>query len=124
MVNCLQKASSVAENNHYMPVYFEVINDGSLLEGAFAEFHLKTEPQLGTLVVPVGAVVEEQNNFYVYVQVSGEGYLKKQLGLGDSDGIYTEVLSGLVEGDRVVTKGAMLIKAASISSEPVHSHSH
>ncbi len=120
----LAKASSVAENNHYMPVYFEVINDGSLLEGAFAEFHLKTKPQLGTLVVPVGAVVEEQNNFYVYLQVSGEGYLKKQLELGDSDGIYTEVLSGLSEGDRVVTKGAMLIKAASISSEPVHSHSH
>ena len=120
----LAKASSVAENNHYMPVYFEVINDGSLLEGAFAEFHLKTAPQPGTLVVPVHAVIEEQNNYYVYVQISGERFLKKQIQRGDSDGIHAEVLSGLKEGERVVTKGAMLVKAASISSEPVHSHSH
>ncbi len=120
----LAKASSVAENDHYMPVYFEVINDGTLLEGAFAEFNLKTEPVPDRLVVPVNALIEEQNNFYVYVQLSGENYLKQQLRLGDSDGIHAEVISGLNEGDRVVTRGALLLKASSASSAPVHSHSH
>ena len=120
----LAKASSVAENNHYMPVYFEVINDGSLLEGAFVEFYLKTEAQADKLVVPVSALIEEQNNFYVYVQVSGETYRKQQVQLGDSDGVNTEVLSGLSAGERVVSKGAMLLKAASLSSAPVQAHSH
>jgi len=120
----LAKASSVAENNHYMPVYFEVINDGTLLEGAFAEFHLKTEPKPNILVVPVSAIVEEQNNFFVYVQVSGEHFVKRQFRPGDSDGLFLEVISGLNEGDRIVTKGAMLIKAASVSTAPVQSHSH
>ena len=120
----LAKAASVAENNHYMPVYFEVINDGSLLEGAFVEFYLKTAAKAGKLVVLVSAIIEEQNNFYVYVQVSGEAYRKQQVQLGDSDGVYTEVLSGLTAGERVVTKGAMLLKAASLSSAPVNTHSH
>ena len=120
----LAKASSVAENNHYMPVYFEVINDGTLLEGAFAEFHLKTDPQPGKLIVPVGAIIEEQNIFYVYIQMTGESYLKKQIQIGGTDGLYAEILSGLNAGDRVVTKGSILLKAASVSSAPVHSHTH
>ncbi|MEE4260154.1 MAG: efflux RND transporter periplasmic adaptor subunit [Bacteroidales bacterium] len=120
----LAKASSVAENNHYMPVYFEVINDGTLLEGAFAEFHLKTKARPGKLVVPFSALVEEQNNFYVYVQLSGETYEKRQIQPGDADGIYVEVVSGLDDGDRVVTKGSVLLKAASVSTAPVHSHAH
>lgn len=120
----LAKASSVAENNHYMPVYFEVKNDGTLLEGAFAEFHLKTDPMPGKIIVPVESLIEEQNTFYVYLQISGETYRKKQVQLGDSDGIYAEVLSGLKTGDRVVSRGVMMLKASSVSSAPVHSHAH
>jgi len=120
----LSKASSVAENNHFMPVYFEVINDGTLLEGAFAEFYLKTNLTSDNLVVPVSALIEEQNNFYVYVQVDGESYRKTQIKAGFSDGIYTEVLSGITPGERVVTSGTMLLKAASVTTAPVHSHTH
>jgi RND family efflux transporter MFP subunit len=120
----LAKASSVAENNHYMPVYFEVLNDGTLLEGAFAEFNLRTRPEPGVLVVPISSLIEEQNNFYVYVQLSGERYLKKQVHPGDSDGLQTAILDGLSEGERVVVRGALLLKGASVSTAPVHSHTH
>ncbi len=116
--------SSVAENNQYLPVYFEAQNNGQLLEGAFAEFHLKTEPESGKLIIPVGSLIEEQNNFYVYVQLSGESFLKKQVSLGYSDGINAEILSGLKVDDRVVTSGALLLKASAVSTEPVHTHSH
>ena len=120
----LAKASSVAENNHYMPVYFEVNNDGTLLEGAFAEFYLKTEPQYDKLIIPVSAIIEEQNAFYVYKQIGGETFRKQSLVIGNSDGIFSEVISGLEAGDRIVSKGAMLVKAASVTSAPIHSHSH
>lgn len=120
----LAKASSVAENNHYMPVYFEVNNDGTLLEGAFAEFYLKTKPLFEKLIIPKSAIMEEQNAFYLYVQTAGESFRKQQVFIGNSDGIYFEVTSGLRAGDRIVTKGAMLIKATSMTTAPVHSHSH
>jgi len=120
----LAKASSVAENNHYMPVYFEVNNDGTLLEGAYAEFYLKTKPHYDKLVIPVSAIMEEQNAFYVYLQISGETFHKQVVNIGDSDGIHSEIISGLKAGDRIVTKGAMLVKAASVTAAPIHSHSH
>ena len=91
---------------------------------AFAEFYLKTDPVPGKIVVPVESLIEEQNTFYVYLQVSGETYLKKQVRIDASDGIYAEVRSGLKPGDRVVTRGAMILKASSVSSAPVHSHAH
>ncbi len=120
----LAKGASVAENNHYMPVYFEVTNDGSLLEGAFAEFYLKTEPTHESIVIPSAALVEEQNEFYVYVQAAGETFEKRYVTIGVTDGIRTVVRAGLAPGERIVTEGAMLVKTASISSTPSHGHQH
>jgi len=120
----MARGASVAENNHYLPVYFEVVNDGSLLEGAFAEFYLKTEPEPGHIVIPVNALVEEQGNYYVYVQVTGEGYQKRSVELEATDGLYVSVASGLVPGEHIVSEGAMLVKTASSAALPTHSHQH
>ena len=121
----MARGFSVAENNHYMPVYFEVVNDGSLLEGAFAEFYLKTSQKEAGLIIPSSAVTEEIGNYYVYVQKDGEHYEKRLIEPGADDGNYTAVKHGLEEGERVVTSGAMLVKAASLASGiPVHSHEH
>ena len=85
---------------------------------------MKTKPQYEKLIVPVSAIMEEQNAFYVYLQISGETFHKQVVNIGNSDGIHSEIISGLKAGDRIVTKGAMLVKAASMTSAPIHSHSH
>lgn len=120
----IARGASVAENNHYMPVYFEVVNDGTILEGAFAEFYLKTNPEPGKLVIPVTALIEEQGNYYVYVQVSGEEFQKRSVTLTANDGINVSVSSGLNFGERIVSEGPMLIKMATSAGIPVHSHEH
>jgi RND family efflux transporter MFP subunit len=117
--------SSVAENNHYLPVYFEAHNNGQLLEGAFAEFYLKTRTIENAIAVPVEAVLEEQGKYYVYVQKSGEIYLKQEIITGDLDGMAYLVQAGLSAGDPIVTRGPMLLKTASMSTSlPGHSHQH
>lgn len=117
--------SSVAENNQYLPVYFEAQNNGQLLEGAFAEFYLKTKTMENCIVVPVEAVLEEQGKYYVYVQASGEIFRKQEIVTGDIDGIGYRVTGGISVGDRVVTQGGMLLKTASMSTSlPGHSHQH
>jgi len=121
----LAKGASVAENNHYMPVYFEVFNDGSLLEGAFAEFWLKTKQKTNCIAIPLTALVEEQGNYYVYRQVTGDTYIKQQVRRGYSDGIKVNITEGIDEGSRVVTRGAMILKAVSMSSSlPADTHQH
>ena len=121
----LARGSSVAENDHYIPLYFEVENDGSLLEGAFAEFYLLSDPGEDRLTVPESAILEEQGNHYVYLQVSGERFTRVAVETGESDGLRVEVTEGLTPGDRVVFRGAMLLKSASmVTVEPDHGHAH
>jgi RND family efflux transporter MFP subunit len=117
--------SSVAENKQYLPVYFEALNNGQLLEGAYAEFFLKTSPIEDCIVVPVEAVLEERGMYYVYVQATGEIFQKREIIPGDLDGFGTLVQGGLSAGDRVVTRGSMLLKTASMSTAlPGDSHQH
>jgi RND family efflux transporter MFP subunit len=117
--------SSVAENNQYLPVYFEAQNNGQLLEGAFAEFYLKTSPMKDCIVIPVEAVLEEQGKHYVYVQSTGEMFRKQEIVPGDLDGFGYLVERGLSAGDRVVTLGSMLLKTSSMSTAlPGDSHQH
>jgi multidrug efflux pump subunit AcrA (membrane-fusion protein) len=76
-------------------------------------------------VIPVSALVEEQGIFYVYVQTEGESFQKRELKLGANDGKKVQVLSGLTEGERVVTKGGYQIKLAQASGIlPAHGHEH
>ena len=121
----LAAGASVAENDHYLPIIFKVENDGSLLEGAFAEVFLKTTQKDSCLVVPHSALTEEQGTYYVYVQVTGESYTKRAVSPGETDGHSVEILKGLNQGERVVTRGVMLVKAASMVAGAVgHGHSH
>ncbi len=121
----LAAGSSVAENDHYLPVIFELKNDGRLLEGAFAEIYLKAKEKASCIVAPSTAITEEQGEYYVYVQVTGETYSKRAVTPGENDGKQVEIIGGLNTGDRVVTKGMMLVKAASMVTGVVgHGHSH
>ena len=121
----LATGSSVAENDHYLPVMFEITNDGRLLEGAFTEVYLKTGSKNNCLVLPKTALTEEQGGYFVYVQITGESYSKKPVATGYNDGKNVEIIRGLEPGDRVVTKGVMLLKAASMVTGTVgHGHAH
>lgn len=121
----LATGSSVAENDHYLPVMFEVQNDGRILEGAFTEVFLLTSRKDSCLVIPETALIEEQGEFYVYVQVTGETYSKHAVHPGSNDGRHLEITGGLSPGERVVTRGVMLLKAASmISGDVGQGHSH
>jgi len=121
----LARGSSVAENDHYLPVIFKVENNGNLFEGAFTEVFLKSSLKNNVLVVPRTAISEEQGEHYVYVQVTGENYTKRSVSVGKNDGLYIEIISGLNPEERVVTKGVMLVKAASMVTGIVgQDHSH
>ena len=116
---------STMENSPFIPITFEIDNMGSIIPGSVVEVYLKSEVMPNVLVVPVSALVEEQGTFYVYVQMGGESFEKREVQLGVNDGINVQVLKGIEEGDRVVTKGAYQIKLATASGAlPAHGHEH
>jgi len=117
------KSASTA--SPFIPVTFEVDNIGNIIPGSIAEVYLKSAPFLNVLVIPVSALMEEQGKFYVYVQLGGESFQKREVKLGASDGINVQLLSGVSEGERVVIKGAYQIKLSTASGTlPAHGHEH
>jgi membrane fusion protein, heavy metal efflux system len=116
---------SASAGSPFIPVTFEIDNIENLIPGSVAEVYLKSTPIPNALVVPASALLEEQGSFYVYVQSGGESFQKRKVSLGASDGLNVQLLSGVAEGERVVTKGAYQIKLSSASGAlPAHGHEH
>ena len=83
---------STTANSAFLPITFEIDNIGNLISGSAAEVFLKSSAIPNALVIPVSALMEEQGNFYVYVQLGGESFQKREIKIGASDGEYVQVL--------------------------------
>jgi RND family efflux transporter MFP subunit len=105
-------------------VTFEFDNTGDILPGSFAEIYLLSEPQEQAIVIPLSAVTEEQGLYFVYLQLDEEGYKKQAVTLGASNGEAVHILSGLREGERIVTEGAGQVKLAAYASVMPEGHTH
>ena len=89
------------------------------------ELFLLTNPIGNELVVSKSALMQDYSLNYVYVQTGGESFEKREVKLGVDDGVHVQILSGVAEGEWVVTEGAYRIKMASMSSSiPAHGHAH
>lgn len=109
----------------FIPVTFEIDNTGNLIPGSVVEVYLKSYPIPDALVIPISSLIEEQGNFFVYVQTGGESFQKREVKLGASDGVNLQLLSGVNEGERIVTKGAYQIKLSTAAGTlPAHGHEH
>jgi len=121
----LSYGRAIGNASSLLPIYFTLSNNGSLIPGDAVEVFLKSKPIQNALVVPISALIEEQGKFYVYVQVTGESFAKRAVAIGAQNGQSAQILSGVVAGERVVTKGAYLLKLATQSgSTPGHGHEH
>ena len=87
---------------------------------------VKTKTNAQAITVPKSALLEEQGNFFVLVQLTPESFEKREIKVGKSDGLKTEILSGVSSTDRIVTRGAVLVKLASVSNsiDPHAGHVH
>lgn len=99
-------------DNYLIPVSLQIDNKGSFIAGGFVELYLKTTTNTQAITVPNDALLEEQGNYFVYVQINPELFEKREVNPGATDGLRTEILKGLSENERIVTKGATLIKLA------------
>jgi membrane fusion protein, heavy metal efflux system len=116
---------TTGENTPFIPVHFQIDSRPGLLPGSYAEVFLKTIPIYNAIVIPVSALIEEQGVFYVYVQTGGESFQKREVKLAANDGQKVQILSGLSEGERIVTKGGYQIKLSQASGTmPAHGHEH
>lgn len=121
----LSFGKSSGDMSYYVPVTFEFDNRGDMVPGAFVEVFLLSGERQGVISLPESALTEEQGLYFVYLRLDDECYKKQEVQLGTSNGERVEILSGLKDGDTVVTRGAIHVKLAAASNAiPAHSHNH
>jgi len=116
----------VSVDNPQVAVTFEINNVGSLLPGTFVEMFIKTSTPDSVLVVPSEAVLEDMGNYFVYVQITPELFEKRHVRIGETDGQDIQVTDGLKGDERIVARGAMLVKLHQSNGtvDPHAGHNH
>jgi cobalt-zinc-cadmium efflux system membrane fusion protein len=89
-----------------VPVRARVANLGTTLKHEMAvEVRIVTGGRKNALMIPVTALVDEEGVKVVYVK-EGEKYERRQVQIGSVTYQWAEILSGVEEGEEVVTAGA------------------
>jgi RND family efflux transporter MFP subunit len=77
------------------------------------------------VAIPESAIVDDGGRFVVFVQSGGESFERRPVRLGSRAQGYVQVLEGVEPGERVVHRGAYLIRLAAMSTQiPAHGHVH
>lgn len=102
-------------NTRTVQVRLEIANPKGLLKPAmFASVQLAGEKSTApVLSIPVSAVIDSGTRQVALVQVTEGRFSPRDLKLGQRTADYVEVLSGLEEGEQVVTKANFLLDAES-----------
>lgn len=122
----LSVGKSVNHDNYMIPVRYEIDNNFGFLPGSFVELFIITRSEEAVLSVANNALLEEQGNYFVLVQLTPELFAKREVKTGSNNGLRTEIISGLDEHERVVTNGAILVKLSQASGalDPHAGHVH
>jgi RND family efflux transporter MFP subunit len=109
-----------------VPVLFELPNpDGVLKPGMFAKVTLYTGETLRAVAIPESAVVDDNGRPTVFVMEGGESFFKRVIRPGVRSGGWVQVLEGVKEGERVVSRGAYELKLSTATGAiPGHGHAH
>ena len=109
-----------------LPITFAFDNRSlGLPVGQAAFLHLLMDTTQPRPVVPAAAIVDDAGRPIVFVQREGETFERRAVTLGPRSGDRVQITEGVEAGDRVVTKGAYLVRLASLStSVPAHGHVH
>ncbi len=113
-----------AATAYMIPVTFEFDAAPGVLPGSLVEVLLLGTPREGVASIPLSAITEAQGVYYVYLQLCGEEYVRREVRCGMNDGERVEILSGLKPGDRVVIRGAVQVGMAASAGAIPHGHTH
>jgi len=122
----IASGGSVDAVTRTVPVLFEFAQpDERLRIGMAIKAQLFAGAAREAVAVPTSAVLDENGVPTVFVMTGGESFERRPVRIGARDGDWLEIVEGLEAGQRVVTRGAYLVKlAATRTGEIGHGHAH
>ncbi len=88
--------------------------DHRLKPEMFARLHIQIGESTPLLTIPREAVLEVDGKQFVYVVEGADQYVKREVKVSTISPDQVRVLTGLTSGQRIVTKGAVLIKGQEV----------
>lgn len=118
--------SMIDPDSRSVPVIFALAKpDRRIALNQNVQARVFTGATRSVLSVPASAVIDDAGQRVVYVMRGGESFSRVPVRLGIRDGDRFEVLEGLGNGQRVVSRGAMLVRLAAATPEAMgHGHAH
>jgi len=99
-------SDTVKPDTRTVTVRMDVENADRLIKpGMLASMLIRGAPHK-RVMLPVVAVVREENRDYVFVQLDAHRFQLRQIKLGPESNGVAPVLEGLLEGEKIVTEGA------------------
>lgn len=117
-------ANNMIAQGGYIPVQFSFSNAANAVAGTYADVYLVCQKADSCIAVPRTAITEELGAKFVFVKVDDHGYEKRNITTGSSDGKRTAILTGLNQGDEVVTEGVVFVKLAQTKNVMPEGHHH
>jgi RND family efflux transporter MFP subunit len=115
----------IDSNNRTIPILFELKNPKRIFKiGQMLQVELYASEEKNALCVPKEAIYDDDSNKIIFIHKEGESFEKRTIETGNSFKGFVEVIKGLKEGERVVTRGGYQVKLASTSSVIGHPHAH
>ena len=106
------------ESSRTVKVRIEVANpNGRLLAGMFAIVTVFLPGEDEALVVPAGAVLEDEGRSFLFLHHHGDYYIRRPVTPGRAWDLWIEVKQGLAGGETVVADGAFLMKSDVLRSK-------
>ena len=109
-----------------VPIIYELSDpDRRLAIGQAVSLRLFVTAATDAVTVPDSAIVDDAGQPVVFVQVSGESFERRAVQLGNREAGLVQITGDIARGERIVTRGAPLIRLAALSPQvPAHGHTH
>lgn len=100
--------------------------DRKWLPGMFVRADVLSDPVPVSLAVPTSAIKRIANEYVVFVKTKGpdgdEGFERREVEAGGSDGEFTQIMSGLKAGEEVAAGNTFILKAELGKGSAAHEH--
>ena len=122
-VRLVSVAPEIARETGSVTVLIEIPPAAGLPLGSTVEAHLLTAVQTAGIVVPSTAVIDDGGVPVVYLQLSGESFVRQEVRVLSRQGDML-LVDHLVPGQRLVTRGGDAIRRASLMSGGAAAEGH
>ncbi len=123
-VSLIAQPSGSTATAGYIPVYFNLPKSANLAPGSYVEVYVSAGTNRRGISIPTDALSDKLGQKFVYVKLSDEHYQRRPVTVGTINAASAEIISGLKEGEKVVTNGVTFLRLAENANVAVPGHTH